>query len=230
VQKNALAVIYGQQASSYSAVVRKWLVAYGEIFRQEVTPAMVQLWESLLSDILASSLDWACYEVARSGKFFPTPGEIRSRIEKATDLATAIQGETEWQNLLDYIRKYLFPDFGLTSQAPPLPEPVLFAARAAGGLRYLERCSETELQWAKKRFIEAYQRFLDSGSLKQLPSTENARRILREAASMSNHDARPANDLSSGAPDSKRSRPVMETPNEVCSQDRNRKAAETDYE
>ena len=70
MQKTALAVIYGQQASSHSAVVRKWLVAYGEIYRQEVTPAMIQLWESLLSDILASLLDWACCEVARTSKFF----------------------------------------------------------------------------------------------------------------------------------------------------------------
>ena len=56
--------------------------------------------------------------------------------------------------LMDYVREWVHPDINF-SRKPQLPEAIDRAARAAGGLLYLRECSTDDLQWARKRFIEA---------------------------------------------------------------------------
>jgi hypothetical protein len=109
-------------------------------------------------------------------KFWPTVAEILAPLE------TAEQGtfEDEWQALLDYCREWVHPD--LPTRGPRLPADIDHAARAAGGVRYLESCSQHDLIFAKQRFIEDLGRQRKTGDIAgSLPGSE-LRDLLKAAA------------------------------------------------
>jgi hypothetical protein len=122
-------------------------------------------------------LEAAFKRTLRECKYWPVKmADVRERIDKAKETAVLTAADIAWQRLLDYCREWVNPDIHF-SMAPKLPERLDRAARAAGGLFYLRQCSTEELQWAKKRFIEAYvawedlnqdQLLLPDGELKDL--------------------------------------------------------------
>jgi len=98
----------------------------------------------------------------------PTVAEILAPLESAAEG----DGENEWQNVLEYVERYVYPDFVLRN-APPLPADIDHGVRAAGGLRYLESCSKHDLVWAKKRFCDDLARQRKTGDIAGfLPSSE----------------------------------------------------------
>lgn len=70
-----------------------------------------------------------------------------------------LSAERAWQKLLRYINEWVNPDINFSNK-PELLDPIRRAANAAGGLNWLRECSSDELQWAKKRFLEFYDRMV----------------------------------------------------------------------
>ena len=80
------------------------------------------------------------------------------------------------------MREWYHPDINLSHRAPDLPAPVAHAARAAGGFNLIWGCPVTELQWAKKRFIEDYVRIHETRQVEHLLTDGEARSLLRQIA------------------------------------------------
>ncbi|MBZ5701005.1 MAG: hypothetical protein LAN84_04090 [Acidobacteriia bacterium] len=132
---------------------------------------------SALADLEPDVLDAACRRAMQTCKFFPAPAEIRAQIE------TAQQGafEDEWQALLDYCCEWVHPDIRF-SGTPSLPAEIDHAARAAGGVHFLRECSQEELGWRKKAFIEDLSRSRKTGDLAGLLTGGELRKLLNRAA------------------------------------------------
>lgn len=178
MQNSALATISEPQASSNSLVVRKWIVTFGEIFGREITPELVKVWCKLLADVDAEALNHACERAAKTCKFFPSPAEIRGQLDRANAAGFALEAEEKWQQLLEWVKSFYHPNIGVKRGAPQLDPAIQFAARVAGGFHWLESCPESELQWAKKRFIESFSRVHETGEVEHLLTDGEARRIL----------------------------------------------------
>ena len=175
---NALTTISRPQVSSNSLVVRKWIVTFGEIFGREITPELVKVWCRLLADVDAEALNRACERAAKTSRFFPSPAEIRGQLDQANARGFELEAEETWQKLLAWVRRFYHPDLGVTRGAPQLDPAVEFAAHAAGGFHWVEGCPESELQWAKKRFVETVSRIRETGQVEQLLSECDGKRIL----------------------------------------------------
>jgi len=114
----------------------------------------------------------------RTCKFFPKVAEILEPLNAIEE----INFEDDWQALLDYCRRWVSPDIPNPRGKPELPPEIDHAARAAGGLLWIESCPTEELQWAKKRFIEDLQRSRKTGDLAGLLTGGELRKLLRKAA------------------------------------------------
>lgn len=77
-------------------------------------------------------------------------------------------------------RRYVYADLGV--RGPTLPADIEHAARAAGGLQYIESCGLDELVWVKKRFIEDLERRRKSGGVEKLLPTSELGKMLEATA------------------------------------------------
>lgn len=87
---------------------------------------------------------------------------IPQDLAKAEESAVNLEAEQKWQQVLAYAQT-TSPDYA--SRPVRIKEQTQAAIRAAGGLDWIRDCPDDDLQWAKKRFIEAYQQWtaLDKG-------------------------------------------------------------------
>ena len=178
--KNELATILPRPDSrSTDAIVRRWIVVIAELCSKELTTSIVELWCELLSEIEPELLERALEETAKTCRFFPTPGEVRARIGQAKAGALELEAQTAWQHVLKFVERS--PWSGIKE----LDSISQHAARAAGGLTHIERCSYGELEWARKRFLETYKLLHDSGRIGHLLGDGHAKKILREIAAHS---------------------------------------------
>ena len=159
---NALAEILPlRDCSQTEKLARTWAVTFAELFcvsLEDRGARFVAVWVSALADLEPEALDAACRRAMQTFKFFPTPAEIRAPLQ-AVEQADF---EDEWQALLDYCREWVHPDISFRG-APVLPAEIDHAARAAGGVHFIRECSQQELGWRKKAFIEDLQRSRKTG-------------------------------------------------------------------
>jgi len=181
-------------SSQNEELIREWMVRFGVNYRQEIDSACIALWQDELADIPSDRLEKLFREVIRMCRFFPNVADVRAQIANAEEHAFALKAEEAWQHLLSYAREWYHPDVDLSHRAPGLPAAVAHAARAAGGLHLIWGCPETELQWAKKRFIEDFVRIHETRQVEHLLTDGEARSLLRQIAadSQSGGQALPA--------------------------------------
>lgn len=153
---------------------------FTEHYRQPVSELSAVAYVEGLSDLTAQQLDSACGACLRACRFMPTVADIRAQISQADAAGQQLEWDKTWERLLDWVRRYFDPNLGVDRRAPPLPAAVEHAAMAAGGCRWLESCPEPELQWAKKRFIQALANVDQAQASKQLLTRGEANRILGE--------------------------------------------------
>ena len=79
---------------------------------------MAALWSEGLSDVPTEALEPAFKATLRTSRFFPTVADIRSHVESAEDSRV----EDEWQNVLEYALRYVYPDMGVRAPAPLPPD------------------------------------------------------------------------------------------------------------
>jgi hypothetical protein len=110
---------------------------------------------------------------------FPVQAHVWEVLNDAKSNEDAVVAEAAWQKALHWSRNDWHPDVAI-SRIRNLDPQIRRALGAAGGPAHLFGCSEEETQWARKRFIEAYQ------SLERLQEDENfisdseAKKILYE--------------------------------------------------
>ena len=138
-----------------SRQIREWIVALAENFGADLSVARIDLLEAGLADLNLEQIHTAFKLCAlRRERFFPSLAELRGYVDGGTkQTADAIDDELVWEQVLEHCRKYVWVDGG--KYGPPLAPALAFAARVAGGLGFLESCSERDLIFAKQRFLEA---------------------------------------------------------------------------
>jgi hypothetical protein len=83
------------------------LVVFGEAFRQEISPAQVNIWERFLDNIPARKLEFAFEWAVCVCRFFPTIAEIRTFAAMHVDPLT---GEEVEDRVSVIIKANGFPD------------------------------------------------------------------------------------------------------------------------
>ena len=90
----------------------------------------------------------------------------------------ALEAADAWDRYLAHVQKYFHPDLGWNRRAPDLDAITERSGRAAGGAYWVETCSESDLQWARKRFIESYTLTHETGQNQNLLTRGEAKKIL----------------------------------------------------
>jgi hypothetical protein len=136
------------------------------------------IYAEALCDLPPETIDAACKKWMREGRFFPLPGDLRGGIAKANTAGLALEAADAWDRYLAHVQKYFHPDLGWDRHAPSLNAITEHAGRAAGGAHWVESCPESDLQWARKRFIESYMLAHETGQTQNLLTRGEAKKIL----------------------------------------------------
>jgi hypothetical protein len=163
-------------------IVRKWLVVFGSLFNREITPLLVATWCELLGHLTPEQAESGLKQIADSWTFshFPTPGAVLAQFEKAEEKGFELEAEMQWQNFLAWVCENVYPDTGIRRGAAKLPAAVEHAARAAGGIFFIQRCSEDQLVWCRKTFLAAYKNIHETGQVAHLLGDGDAKQIVRK--------------------------------------------------
>jgi hypothetical protein len=155
-------------------------VKFGEICQKEVTPSLTRIWVEQLSDIPADLLDRACDRLAKTwtSGFLPTPGNVGAQIEKADSAGLELEAARAWELYLGHVTSYYHPDLGWDRRAPRLDAITEHAGSIAGRAHWIEGCPESELQWCRKRFLDAYTLAHNTGQVEHLLTRGEAKKIL----------------------------------------------------
>jgi hypothetical protein len=163
--------------SQTEGLIRQWLSRLGVNFQRDVAPHL-PLWLETFGGMDPEVLRLLFERAMRTCTFFPAIAEILA------PLGTAEEGsfEDEWQALLGYCERWVNRDVPNMPGKPALPPDIDHAARAAGGVYYLESCSTEDLVWAKKRFIEDLARQRKTGDIAGFLPGSELRALLSTAA------------------------------------------------
>jgi hypothetical protein len=176
---NGLSTISKPRALS-SDIARQWLVKFGEMCQRDITSALAQIWVEQLRDVAPELLERACDRVAKTwtSGFLPTPGNVRAQIDNANSAGLKLEAAKAWERWLAHVQKYFHADLGWDRRAPRLDAIMEHAGRAAGRAHWIESCPESELQWARKRFIESYTLAHETGQVQNLLTRGEAKKII----------------------------------------------------
>jgi hypothetical protein len=139
-------------------------------------------WEEGFADIDAGRLKAAFVACLRSHTFktIPTLGDIRQHLQKAEHNAIEEQAAQKWDGVVGYAER-LSPDI-CEKNPRRISEQTRRAINAAGGLDYIRECDMESLQWARKRFVEAYVRYAELRQDEYLLPPGEARNLLAACA------------------------------------------------
>lgn len=187
-QKNSLATISPPPTSKQAGLsseeaIRQFLVKAGEVYGKQLTAPLVSIWTEELVRYSPAVLAPIFRNVLRTCKFFPTIADVLEPLNKAAKRDNETTAEKAWQFTLDYCRRWISPDIPNPTGMPKLKPEIDAAARAAGGLYYLESCPTVKLEWAKKSFVEAFLRNRETAEHEQLLTGGELGKLLRDAVS-----------------------------------------------
>jgi hypothetical protein len=148
------------------------------------------LYADALSDLTTEQLHAAFLRASQVCRFFPTPADIRLQVEDAEAKGLQLEAEAAWSRAMDYALNCWHPDIGFTRNTPELPAKLEHAIRAAGGVRCLHNCPESELHWRKKDFIGDYVRLQELGQDQHLLSDGEAKQIIKQLSNESQNTER----------------------------------------
>jgi hypothetical protein len=168
-----------KQRDLSSKAIREFLAKAGEVYRQQVTAALVAVWVEALIDYPAEKLMIMFRRTletfkAEYGRTFPVIADVLAHVEKVKETATNEAAEIAWKKVLEIRRTEYNPDLPhcLAKALLGVSERIRTAARAAGVFREHETTEALHV-WAKKIFIESFLRWETSeDSLNLLPDGE----------------------------------------------------------
>ena len=138
---------------SSSKAIREFLAKAGEVYSKQITAPLVAIWIEQLGDYRVEQLEPLFRQVFATCKFFPTPADVLQPLKKTEEAQTPLEAVQKWQQVLTYAQS-TSPD--IPARPIRIKEQTQAAIRAAGGLDWIRDCPKNDLQWAKKRFVEAF--------------------------------------------------------------------------
>jgi hypothetical protein len=168
----------GQVSASTDRLIREWLFRFGLNFGKDVV-LLLPLWREQFGGIEPIILERLFENALRTCKFFPTIADICGQIDKADAAGLELEAAGAWDRYLTHVKKYFHPDIGWNRRAPQLDAIIEHAAVAAGAAHWIEGCPESELQWARRRFIEAFVLVHRTGQVENLLTPGEAKNILQ---------------------------------------------------
>jgi hypothetical protein len=186
---SALATISKRPASPTDRLVRERLARLAELIRRDgapypLTAPLVNVWVDVFAraNVTAALAETAFDKAEERLKFWPSPAEVLGFISFERLLAKRAEEEAaqKFEQVLAYaIRRS--PD--IPDRNPPrIRERTQRAINTAGGLDYLRDCDRDSLQWARKRFIDAYIRYGELQQDEYLPPAREIRDLLEASA------------------------------------------------
>ena len=83
------------------------IMAYlGNAYGKEITQEMLKVWYAFFKDTKLEVFRNAIYQVITSERWFPSIAIINEIIAKQTNPTLSLNGEEEWQKVLEAIRRY----------------------------------------------------------------------------------------------------------------------------
>jgi len=177
----------GKDSASTDRLIREWLFRFGLNFGKDVV-SLVPLWLEQLQGVDPGTLQAICTNALRTCKFFPTIADLLGQIDKADSAGLELEAAAAWERWLAHVQRYFHPDLGWDPRAPRLDAITEHAGRAAGGARWVEGCPESELQWARKRFIKSYMLAKETGQVQNLLTRGEAKKIIASLTSKPNDE------------------------------------------
>ena len=142
------------------------------------------IWEEGFEDLDYRVLEVAFRKTLRGCKFWPVKvADVRTHIDQANAKGLQLEAEEAWRVWVKQVDRHYHPDLGWDRGTPQLPAITEHAARAAGGAFWVSICPESDMQWARKRFLEAYTLAHETGQVQNLLTRGKARKILASLAS-----------------------------------------------
>ncbi len=158
----------------------RWLAILAEAYGQSVSTELTEIWIRTLAGFPVAALDRGFQHHLRTSKFFPRPAEVLEVFRGTEKAIESTAHEEAWQVALDFVCEWWHPDLGFSKRAPRLEEKMRRAVLAAGGFHHLFNCDRDELQWAKRRFVEAYAVNVEMERRGELYSDCEAAKLLQE--------------------------------------------------
>lgn len=203
-------------SETLASLIRKWLAILGEAYQYEVSPQLPSVWMIAFKDQEDLTRVEATFDkFLRTwrkdyGRKFPAPADVLALLDIAEEKQIENDAEDKWHELLHRIEAHYHPDIGW--KGPPLPDRMDHAARAANGIHYLSQCAESDLVWAKKRFVECY---LRDEKLEEyaplLPEMREVAKLLGDMKQVSNSESEPSDKELSERWEKQKSRLKQET-------------------
>lgn len=158
------------------ATIRRWLTRFAALYAYVPNDLVAPIWREEFCKLTEVAFEAACRKVEQTFKPtsacpFPVPANLRDVIAEVVDASESIKADQAWSTLLRNLQWDAF-------NPEKLSERTRHAVSAAGGFEYLESCPLSELAWAKKRFIEAYQTFVFVEENQHFIGTSEAKKIL----------------------------------------------------
>jgi hypothetical protein len=165
------------------SLIREWLTKFalnaGQSLDVKTLGVFEVIWLEAFEDLSCDVLEAAFKRTLRESKYWPIKiADVRSYIDQANSAGLELEAAKAWENYLAHVQKYFHPDIGWNRRTPELDAKTEHAASAAGGARYVEGCPESELQWARKRFIEDYTLVHETAQRQNILTRGEARKIL----------------------------------------------------
>jgi hypothetical protein len=159
--ENKLAVISQFKTHEHSAsdaLIRQWLFRFGVEHKEDVAPRL-PVWLERFGGMKPEALEPLFRKALDTCKFFPKVSDILEFVEQVKSSAIEEGAARKWDRVLSYAvrRSPDIPD----KNPPRISEQTRRAISAAGGLDFIRDCDQESLQWARKRFIEAFVRFAE---------------------------------------------------------------------
>jgi hypothetical protein len=171
---------------AFVSVLTEWMQKWARVHslrRRDpivLTEEHFAIYGEALADLSPERLDAACRRATEVCESFPTPADIRAQLDDADEKGFELEAERAWDWSLDVARRCYFADLGGLRDAPSIAPAIEFAVKAAGGWRRLHTCSEDELVWCRKIFLERYRTLHETGQVEHLLSDGEAKRILAQ--------------------------------------------------
>jgi nucleotide-binding universal stress UspA family protein len=174
----SLTTCESQDSERRSQLIRQWAVRFASNCGKALSDDLVALWQDELSDLPFDVLEAAFRKTMQTCRFWPTVADIRSHVQQADSTVADAEAERAWDKVLEYAVR-----FGNVSSnsIPPITNQAMAAGlRAVGGKDFLEAASDEQRLWARKLFLEIYQRQRSLPEVAQLCSQKDSP-ALREA-------------------------------------------------
>lgn len=151
--------------------------ALSEIHNQPASKEKIRLYVELLADIPVEFLALAFRKAAQQCRHFPTIADIRNIVQTDTQAIERFDGEEAWDRVKVIFHKHWHPDIGLHGNPPELDPAGEYALRQIGGMKRFASSDIASENWVRKEFLEAYQRFHETGG-RLAPTREEAAKLL----------------------------------------------------